>query len=238
MENKSCELAYIYGLVDPRNDKVRYIGKAVNPKRRLSGHIHESKDLGVTNYRIKWIRKLTSLGLKPKMIILRICSVEDFEKYETEYIKVYTDNNLTNSDENGQGNKDRKREVLDRQSEKAGRKVYQYDLNGDFIKEYRSVRFAAKELSLNHGNITRCCNGVFKHTGSFIFKYEMSYVNKVKTPNAIKKIVIEIDKDGLEINRWKSLMDCSRSIGIDNGNISRVCNGKIHSIKKRIFRFK
>lgn len=237
MENKICELAYIYGLVDPRNDKIRYIGKAVNPKSRLRGHIYESKDLEVTNYRIKWIRKLTSLGLKPKMIILKVCSSEDFEKYETEYIKLYTENKLTNSDENGQGNKNRKREVLDRQSEKAGRKVYQYDLNGNFIKEYRSVRFAAKELSLNHGNITRCCNGIFKHTGSFIFKYEMSNILKLKNPNAVKKIIIEVDLNSLEVDRWNSIMECSRSTGIDNGNLSRVCNGIKNNIKGRYFKF-
>ena len=32
MENKSCEISYIYGLVDPRNNEIRYIGKTKNPK--------------------------------------------------------------------------------------------------------------------------------------------------------------------------------------------------------------
>ena len=127
MENKSCEISYIYGLIDPRNDEIRYIGKTVNSKTRLSGHITESKDIEVVNYRVKWIRKLISLGLKPKIIFLRTCSSHEYEKYETEYIKIYSNNRLTNSDETGQGNINRKREVLDRQSENRGRKVYQYD---------------------------------------------------------------------------------------------------------------
>lgn len=33
-------------------------------------------------------------------------------------------------------------------------------------------------------------------------------------------------------------MDCSRDTGLDNGNISRVCGGKLPKIKERIFRFK
>jgi hypothetical protein len=35
---------YIYGLVDPRTDKIRYVGKSNNPERRLYAHI---KDVAV-----------------------------------------------------------------------------------------------------------------------------------------------------------------------------------------------
>jgi len=237
MENLTCEVAYIYGLIDPRNDEIRYVGKTVNPKSRLSGHITESKDLEIVHHRARWVRKLTSLGLKPKMIFLRACSSDEYEKYETEYIKIYSCNRLTNSDETGQGNKNRKREVLDRQSESSGRKVYQYDLNGIFLKEYRSTRHAAISLNTNHANISRCCNGEYKHTQGYIFRYDKVIVDGVDNPNAIKKMVVEIDKNGVEIGRWSSLMDCSRSTGIDNGNISRVCNGIFTSTKGRFFKF-
>jgi hypothetical protein len=238
MENESCELAYIYGLIDPRNGEIRYIGKTKNPKSRLSGHITESKDIEVVNYRIKWIRKLISLDLKPNIVFLKVCSVNDFVKYETEYIKIYSNNRLTNSDETGQGNTNRKREVLNRQSENSGKKVYQYDLNGNFIKEYRSVRKAAVELKTNHANISRCCNGEYKHTMGFIFRYDkLNNIEKVKSPNAVKKVVIEVDSNGLEINRWLSIMDCSRDTKLNHGNLSKVCSGKLKSIKKRIFKF-
>ena len=237
MEILTCEIAYIYGLIDPRNNEIRYIGKTINPKNRLSGHITESKDINVVNYRAKWLRKLTKLGLKAEITFLKTCSSDEYEKYETEFIKIYSNNRLTNSDETGQGNKNRKREILDRQSENSGRKVYQYDLNGNFIKEYRSVRFAATELGLNHSNISRCCNGIFKHTGGYIFKYEITNNIQLKNPNAVKKIVVEVDSNGLEIGKRVSIMECSRSIGIDNGNLSRVCNGKLPSIKGRYFKF-
>jgi hypothetical protein len=235
---ESCELAYIYGLVDPRDNKIRYIGKTKYPKHRLSGHITESKNIKIINYRIKWIRKLISIGLKPNIIFLKVCSISDFIKYETEYIKLYSNNSLTNSDETGQGNTNRKREVLIRQSENSGKRIYQYNLNGSFIKEYRSVRKAAKDLGLNHGNISRCCNGIFEHTGGFIFRYQkIDNIKKVESPNAVKKIVIEVNSDGYEINRWNSIMECCRSTGINNGNLSRVCNGKSKSINKRFFKF-
>lgn len=237
MEILTCEIAYIYGLIDPRNNEIRYIGKTINPKNRLSGHITESKDINVVNYRAKWLRKLTKLGLKAEITFLKTCSSDEYEKYETEFIKIYSNNRLTNSDETGQGSKNRKREVLDRQSENSGKKVYQYDLDGNFLKEFRSARTAASELNLNHGNISRCCNGKFKHTGGYIFRYEMTSNIKLENPNAVKKIVVEVDSNGLEIDRWVSIMECSRSIGIDNGNLSRVCNCKLQSIKGRFFKF-
>lgn len=237
MEKLTCELAYIYGLIDPRNNQIRYIGKTVNPKNRLSGHITESRNLNNIHYRAKWIRKLTRLELKPKITFLKVCSLDEFEKYETEYIKIYSNNRLTNSDEAGSGNKNRKREVLDRQSENSGKKVYQYDLEGNFIREYRSVRTAAKELNLNHANISRCCNDISKHAGGYIFRYEKVKVEKVENPNAVKKMIIEIDKNGIEIGRWASIMECSRLTGLDNGNLSRTCNGILGNIKGRFFCF-
>ena len=111
-------------------------------------------------------------------------------------------------------------------------------MNGKFIKEYRSVREAAKELNTNHANISRCCNGEYKHTQGFIFRYEKVEVVEVKNPNGVKKIVIEIDESGNKINEWNSIMECAKSTGIDSGNISRVCNGKSPHIKRRRFIFK
>ena len=90
-----------------------------------------------------------------------------------------------------------------------------------------------------HSHISRCCNGIFKHTGGYIYSYDKnSKIEKVLIPNSVRKFVIEIDKNGNIINEWKSLMDCSRETKIDNGNISRVCNDKLKSTKGRIFKFK
>ncbi len=57
----------------------------------------------------------------------------------TEYIKLYKNDKLTNSDETGQGNVGRRQEILDKQSKKMSRIVYQYDLDGNFMKEYKSI---------------------------------------------------------------------------------------------------
>ncbi len=233
---KSTEIAYIYALIDPENNIVRYIGKTVVPKFRLSGHISESK---ITNtYKSKWIRKLLRKNLKPIFKILKICNLSDFVKYETEYINLYKSRYLTNSDDTGQGNINRRKEIIDRAAKKTSKIVYQYTLNGIMIRKFKSVREASRNLSISHANISRCCNGIFNHTNGFIFRYKNEYVDTIENPNAMRKRVMEIDSNGNGIQCWYSIMDCSRDTKIDNGNISRVCNKLIKSIKNRIFIFK
>lgn len=236
-ENMKTDIAYIYALIDPRNEEVRYIGKSVDPIKRLYEHRSISKN--DNSHKAKWIRKLHKLNLKPQMKILKICPLSDFIEYETYHIAQYDFNRLVNSDRGGQGNVNRRQEIIDKSIEKISRIVYQFDLNGNFIKEYKSVREASRELDFSHSNISRCCNGIFKHTGGFIFRYDKNIVvEKIDKPNAVKKSVIELDIDGVEINRWVSIMECSRKTGLDNGNLSKVLNGIRTNHKGRYFKFK
>jgi hypothetical protein len=237
VENIKTDIAYIYALIDPRNNEVRYIGKSIDPKSRLISHLYIQKD--DNSHKSKWVKKLLRENLKPQMKILKICPLSEFIEHETYYISQYNFDRLVNSDKGGQGNIGRKQEILDRQTEKISRIVYQYDLYGDFIKEYKSTRQASRYLNMSHSNISRCCNGISKHSGGFIFRYDNnSIIEKVIKPNAVKKIVIEIDKYGNEINIWNSIMSCNRETGLDYGNLSKVCNGISKHIKGRFFKYK
>lgn len=231
------DIAYIYALIDPRDESIRYIGKTINPKSRMSCHISECKKSD-RNYRLNWVRNLLSNGLHPKMKILKICSLSDFIQWESFYIEMYQSDLLTNGDTTGQGNIGRKREIIDQSVQKISKTVYQFDLNGEFIREWGSTREASRHLNISHGNISKCCNGVFKNANMYIFRYDRnSKIDPINNPNAQKKKVIEIDKNGLIIDQWDCLMDCSRQTGIDNGNLSRVCNGINKSVRSRFFRF-
>lgn len=56
----------IYALVDPRNNEVRYVGKAKNPKLRYASH----KCVTGNSYRANWIRSMQQCGHNPEMVIL------------------------------------------------------------------------------------------------------------------------------------------------------------------------
>lgn len=62
---------------------------------------------------------------------------------------------------------------LKRVKEKTSRAVLQYDLKGNFIKEYNSLSEASVCCNIKSpGNITECCKGKYKQAGGFIWKYK------------------------------------------------------------------
>lgn len=93
---------YIYGLVDPRDDSIRYVGKSNNPKKRLYYHIKESKNKN-SCHRHHWINSL--LPLRPEIIILEKVSVDKWQQREIFWIdrakEIY--DNLTNNAKGGLG---------------------------------------------------------------------------------------------------------------------------------------
>ena len=52
--------------------------------------------------------------------------------------------------------------------------ILQYDLQGNFIKEWDSGSQIQKTLNIPHGNIVKCCKGLKKQIGSFIWKYKIN----------------------------------------------------------------
>ena len=51
------------------------------------------------------------------------------------------------------------------------KKINQYDLNGNFIKEWDCIRLAEKELRISQSNIIYVCKGKRKSAGNFIWRY-------------------------------------------------------------------
>ena len=53
--------------------------------------------------------------------------------------------------------------------------VLQYDLEGNFIKEWQSATVAAKEINLHPTSIRHCVQGKTKSSGGYIWKSQISY---------------------------------------------------------------
>jgi group I intron endonuclease len=58
------------------------------------------------------------------------------------------------------------------QAKTRGRKVFQYDINGDFLKEYPSIMEASRQLGIHQYTISCIAKGLYKTPPKFIFKYE------------------------------------------------------------------
>lgn len=63
---------------------------------------------------------------------------------------------------------------LEKVKQKVSKKVLQYDLEGNFIKEYSSLKEANKLNNMKSiGNISKCCKGEYKTAGGYIWRYKV-----------------------------------------------------------------
>lgn len=56
-------------------------------------------------------------------------------------------------------------------TERCSKKIKAIDIANGEWNEYRSIRECARQLSLNHGNISKCLQGRCKQVGGYIFEY-------------------------------------------------------------------
>lgn len=55
--------------------------------------------------------------------------------------------------------------------EKRAKKLHQYSLDGEFIREWESAAEIERKLGYGHSNIAACCNGKSKTSNGYIWKY-------------------------------------------------------------------
>lgn len=96
----------IYKLIDPISLEIRYIGRTKETlKRRLSKHVRDSKIQ--KSHKSNWVQFLLKNNLKPLIEIIEadIKNLEEANKLEMYYIKLYKEEgyNLTNSTDGGGG---------------------------------------------------------------------------------------------------------------------------------------
>lgn len=82
-------MTYIYILVDPRNDAIKYIGKANNCKSRLREHIYDARVKKNPSSKKCWIKSLIAKNLKPVIEILDEVPLVEWEFWERHYISLF-----------------------------------------------------------------------------------------------------------------------------------------------------
>ncbi len=199
------QIIYIYSLIDPITNDIRYVGKTCNLEKRLRGHL---KKCHILKYHsATWIKSLVDQGYIPIMKVIEETNLENWEEREKYWIKLYKEkHNLTNTNEGGgfggtsngfkgkkhskesiQKMKDSRTGISINQNDKNGlrkkklreyidkhkKPILQYNLKGEFIKEWTSSVDAGKELNIGHSNITRCCKLKKGITYNYIWRFKI-----------------------------------------------------------------
>jgi group I intron endonuclease len=252
---------YIYKLIDPITNNVRYVGKTNNLVRRFSAHLKRSK----TNkyHSARWINSLLNKDLKPILEIIEVCDETNWEEREIFWIDYYRERyDLTNildgggnsatygrlgkpwSDEQRinnrkarlgvpvnhteEGKKNRANGIRKYHNENK-KKVFQYSLDGEYIKEWGSAVEAGEELNIIHSNITKTCKGLRKQAGGFIWSFELKKQSKYEKKKQKTKYILQIDVNSNIINEFESISKASLITNISRTAIINCLSGKTKS---------
>lgn len=224
----------IYKITNPKG-KV-YIGQSINieeRKRKYSKLYKES--IGP-----KLFNSLKKYGWgNHKFEIIQECSIKDLNELETFYKKKIL--NKFNKDwrkvlflelydkSGGPRSQLVKDKIKKSKMGKNSKKIKQYNLEGNFIKEWPSI-LSAERI---YGKGIKDCLSRKKYTSSnFIWRYEedsvlLEDIEKIKNKYlSHKKQVNQFDLEENYIKTWNSTMEIQNTLGYPNSNISSCCLGK------------
>jgi hypothetical protein len=109
--------------------------------------------------------------------------------------------------------------------DKRKKPITQYDLNGNFIREWESVSQVKKDLNFLSSNVHAVCVGNQKTAYGFIWKYkgDTDLSNNISTNKRIK-MVLQYDLDNNLVKKWGSISEAEKELKLSH--ISAVCNGR------------
>jgi len=214
-------MIYIYVLIDPRNSQIRYVGKSIRPKDRLTNHCNDHSK----NHRCYWIQELLSLGMMPKQQTIEIVppniSWQEREIYWISYYKRCSAN-LVNCTDGGDGvlnlsgeSKERMLKTWKGRKHKPeslikiglaskGRKhndkwkkdMKQWIKKREFTKEYRDkLSIGVSKLDVNQINIIKSLlnDGVSQYVIADMFNVHQGTISHIKCGKFYKNVGNEVN---------------------------------------------
>jgi len=236
-------MAKIYKLIDPRNNKVCYVGKTVlTLHHRLLVHIYEAKKK--STLKGEWIKGLLLLDLKPTIELIE--EVDDWQKQEKYWIAFYknANTNIYNICIGGSIGgvfltEEKQRQVILRQSEAKSKPVYQIDFDYTVLKLHDSCKKAAKEIGVTAANLNISARSSGKKSaGGFLWCYPENFESLFRIEGKykiqydyLKHNVRQFSKTGTFIKEWKSLIEAAESLGLRASGISKAKTGQRKTYK-------
>jgi hypothetical protein len=119
----------------------------------------------------------------------------------------------------------------------AEKPVSQYDIDGNFVKQYCSMAEASRITGFNQSDISYCC---MKKKVKIVGGYRWCYANE-KIDLTIKPLkytrVCQYDMYGNLLNMYKSISTAGKETNIDAANIDSCCRNKARSAGGFVWRY-
>ena len=114
-------------------------------------------------------------------------------------------------------------------------KIYQYDINGDFIKVYENIKILKKEFKCNKKDLERAIknnNELFNYYWSYS-KYDNILIENPELEQKTPRKVYQFTLEGDFIREWDSITECRKQFP----SVLQVCLGKRNHCHKFKFSF-
>lgn len=121
-------------------------------------------------------------------------------------------------------------------AENKSKSIYQYSLDGKFVKEWKGTRKPSEDLNISRTALRNNLIGLSKSVGGFIWSY-----NKENNISPIKRKGIKIeryDKENNYIDCWDSIIEASNLTNIHKSSISNNLQGLSKSAGGFIWKYK
>lgn len=106
------------------------------------------------------------------------------------------------------------------------RKIIQCDMDGNYIKEYKSLQEASRETRANRTTISGVLAGTYKSANGFIFVYKEDYpikdISKYKKRKKGRKVAQIDDKSGKILKVFDRISDAGNELGVSYKAIHKV----------------
>lgn len=256
------ETTNIYVLIDPRDNKVRYVGKANNVSQRYRAHLNRAR--AHQTHKKNWLIQLKKEGLKPIIEVIDEVPIDEWQYWEIYWISQMKQwgFNLVNYTNGGDGCSFANQTSF--KKGEGGKSVVGYNELGDKIYEFIVAEDATKVLKTHRSSIPNCANGKTKtiknlawfYTEDLINLNENEILDKIKSrfKKNIKsnsgsfkkgqkglqsKIVLMYDLEWNFIREFESAKSAADYIGVSGGAIQYACTkSKNNKCKNNKFKYK
>ena len=219
----------IYKITNP-SGKI-YIGQSINIPTRKRKYVSNN-----TQGQPKIQRSISKYGWENHIFdIIEECDVAQLNERETYWKQYYLD--IFNNDwdmvlffslhDSGGGPKS------EAWKQSKYRPMIQYDLYGNFIREWTSSKHYAELHGLSNGTlITRCLKNKTKTAYGSLWRYKTENYPKTIPPVLLeyeKMKVIQYDLNGYIVEEWDSILEAANSLGIKQQGIVNNLRGRSKS---------
>lgn len=235
---------YIYVLAHPITHEVRYIGLSIDLKRRYIAHCCTTTKSHYNNWRHNWVKNIKKKSMKPLIGIVEAIKKSDFTSEEPWF--QYCDNREGELISLFLGNKYRllnydkvlavgrkyapNSEHIDKK-----KKLYQYDKNGVFLREWESLKAAAEELNTKTAILSNACSRKNKSCGFYWSIQKLDHF-EIRLDWRLKECH-QYTSDGKYFTSYVSIKEASEKTGINRNSIKACMYGTQISAGGFIFSF-